>query len=185
MASNKTGINNPTTKVDLELGKALLGIVAAEIDMRYLQYGDFLRMLPVVGTLALLPTIAIAVVILINTLAGQLPAGFAQIDLTGNSLYDISDTSRDYLAAMEEDVSILVHIISLRKLDTEIFFNKRGIVTVGDKADILAVCLVFHNKVMLCGDFPYLLFGVFSQRHQDVGKLLLSKVVQNVALVFG
>ena len=52
--------------------------------------------------------IAIAVVILINTLAGQLPAGFAQIDLTGNSLYDISDTSRDYLAAMEEDVSILV-----------------------------------------------------------------------------
>ena len=44
----------------------LLGIVDAEIDMRYLQYGDFLRMLPVMGTLALLPTIAIAVVKLVN-----------------------------------------------------------------------------------------------------------------------
>ena len=31
MASNKTGINNPATKADLELGKALLGIVAAGV----------------------------------------------------------------------------------------------------------------------------------------------------------
>lgn len=50
----------------LPVALTLLGIVAAEIDMRYLQYGDFLRMLPVVGTLALLPTIAIAVVKLVN-----------------------------------------------------------------------------------------------------------------------
>ncbi len=50
----------------LPVALVLLGIVDAEIDMRYLQYGDFLRMLPVVGTLALLPTIAIAVVKLVN-----------------------------------------------------------------------------------------------------------------------
>lgn len=50
----------------LPVALVLLGVVDAEIDMRYLQYGDFLRMLPVVGTLALLPTIVIAVVKLVN-----------------------------------------------------------------------------------------------------------------------
>lgn len=52
--------------------------------------------------------IAIAVVILLNTLMGNISANISQIDLTGNDLYDITDVSRDYLAALQEDVNILV-----------------------------------------------------------------------------
>ncbi len=51
---------------------------------------------------------AIAVVILLNVLLSRVPANFAQIDLTSNRLYDITDVSRDYLASLDEDVSILV-----------------------------------------------------------------------------
>lgn len=52
--------------------------------------------------------LAVAVVIVFNLLAAQIPESWAQFDLTGSGIYDITDTSRDYLAALTEDVEIHV-----------------------------------------------------------------------------
>lgn len=52
--------------------------------------------------------LAVAVVIVFNLLVAQLPELWTQFDLTDSGIYDITDTSRDYLANMTEDVSIHV-----------------------------------------------------------------------------
>ncbi len=50
----------------LPVAMLLLVVITTEIDMRYLQYGEFVRILPMMGPLVLLPTIVIAVVKLVN-----------------------------------------------------------------------------------------------------------------------
>lgn len=50
----------------LPVAMLLLVVITTEIDMRYLQYGEFVRNLPMMGPLVLLPTIVIAVVKLVN-----------------------------------------------------------------------------------------------------------------------
>src|SRR5699024_4764007 len=39
---------------------------------------------------------------------GQLPSNVTEFDLTDNSLYEITDTSRDFLASLDQDVEIVV-----------------------------------------------------------------------------
>ncbi|MFR3922282.1 MAG: hypothetical protein ACLTYN_10275 [Dysosmobacter welbionis] len=57
--------------------------------------------------------------------AGVQPAGgtaagqWAQIDLTGSGIYNISETSQDYLAGLEDDV--VIHVLTDKDtLDTRI-----------------------------------------------------------------
>ena len=60
------------------------------------------------GYLAAVTAAVIALVILINLAAGQLPSNWTEFDLTDNDLYDISDTSQDFLAGLDQDVEIVV-----------------------------------------------------------------------------
>ena len=55
-----------------------------------------------------LTALAVAAVVVFNLVASQLPESWAQFDLTGSGIYDISDTSRTYLDGLEEDVEIHV-----------------------------------------------------------------------------
>ena len=55
-----------------------------------------------------LTALAVAAVLVFNLIAAQLPESWSQFDLSGSGIYDITDTSRDYLAAMEQDVEIHV-----------------------------------------------------------------------------
>ena len=60
-----------------------------------------------------------AVVLLINLLAAQLPEHWTQFDLTDSGIYDISATTRDYMADLEEDV--VIHVLADQdSLDTRI-----------------------------------------------------------------
>lgn len=54
----------------------------------------------------------VAMVIVFNLLAAQIPENWSQFDLTGSGIYDITDTSRNYLASMTEDVEI--HVLADR-----------------------------------------------------------------------
>ena len=66
-----------------------------------------------------LTALAVVAVLVFNLLLAQIPEQWAQIDLTGSGIYDISDTSRDYLAGLEEDVEI--HVLTDEDtLDTRI-----------------------------------------------------------------
>lgn len=60
------------------------------------------------GYLAGATALAVVLVVALNLMVGQLPASVTEKDLTDNSLYDISDTSRDFLAALDKDVEIVV-----------------------------------------------------------------------------
>lgn len=63
--------------------------------------------------------LAVAAVIVFNLLVGQLPEKWTQFDLTDSGIYDITDISKDYLAAMTEDVEI--HVLADKdSLDTRI-----------------------------------------------------------------
>ena len=57
---------------------------------------------------AALMALAVAAVLVFNLLAAQLPESWAQWDLTDSGIYDITDTSVDYLSALDQDVEIHV-----------------------------------------------------------------------------
>lgn len=57
-----------------------------------------------------LMALAVAAAVVFNLLAAQLPESWAQWDLTNSGIYDITDTSVEYLAALDQDVEI--HILS-------------------------------------------------------------------------
>ena len=60
------------------------------------------------GYLAGATALAVALVVALNLMVGQLPAAVTEKDLTDNSLYEITDTSRDFLASLDKDVEIVV-----------------------------------------------------------------------------
>lgn len=68
----------------------------------------FSRSLRQGGYLAGVTAGVLAVVVLVNLMMGQLPSNWKEFDLTDNSLYEITDTSKDFLSGLEQDVQIVV-----------------------------------------------------------------------------
>lgn len=60
------------------------------------------------GYLAGVTAGVLAVVVLVNLMMGQLPSNWKEFDLTDNSLYEITDTSKDFLSGLSQDVQIVV-----------------------------------------------------------------------------
>ena len=56
--------------------------------------------------------LAVAAVVVFNLIAAQLPERWSQLDMTGSGIYNISETSRTYLAGLEDDVEI--HVLADR-----------------------------------------------------------------------
>lgn len=52
--------------------------------------------------------IAIVICIVINLIVGKLPSTVLQPDISGNDLYQISDTSKDLLSGLQDDVQLIV-----------------------------------------------------------------------------
>lgn len=68
---------------------------------------------------AALAAMAVAVTVLVNLLVSQLPETWTQFDLTDSGIYDITDTSRDYLASLDQEV--VIHVLADQDaLDTRI-----------------------------------------------------------------
>ena len=63
--------------------------------------------------------IVVAIVILFNLAVGQLPSHLRQFDLSSNQIYEISDTTKDYLAELEQNVQLTV-IAEPDKIDSRI-----------------------------------------------------------------
>lgn len=56
----------------------------------------------------ILTVVMIAVVIMINLVAGQMPESWKNIDLSSNNLYEITDQSRNLLKTVDKDITIHV-----------------------------------------------------------------------------
>lgn len=51
---------------------------------------------------------ALAITIVVNLLVGQLPSTWTSLDLTSNKLYSLTDQTKEFLAGMDENVTIYV-----------------------------------------------------------------------------
>ena len=51
---------------------------------------------------------ALAVILVANLVVGQLPSNLQELDISDQGIYTVSDTSVDYLSALEEDVELVV-----------------------------------------------------------------------------
>ena len=60
------------------------------------------------GYLAAVTAIVTVLVIFFNLAVGQLPSNWTELDLTDNGLYDVSDTSKEFLSGLDQDVEIVV-----------------------------------------------------------------------------
>ena len=57
---------------------------------------------------AAVSALVVAIVIVFNLLVGSLPSGTLEYDITSNDVYTVTEQSRDYLKALDKDVSITV-----------------------------------------------------------------------------
>ena len=60
------------------------------------------------GHLAAVTAAVVALVVPVNLVMGQLPSNVTEFDLTDNSLYEVTDTSREFVAGLDQDVEIVV-----------------------------------------------------------------------------
>lgn len=52
--------------------------------------------------------VAVAIVVILNFIVGELPEGWKNVDLTANKLYSLTETSKEFVKNMQEDVDIYV-----------------------------------------------------------------------------
>ena len=56
------------------------------------------------GYLAAVTAVAAAIVLFVNLIVGQLPSNLLEFDLSDHKLYAVSDTSVEFLSALDRDV---------------------------------------------------------------------------------
>lgn len=54
--------------------------------------------------------VAVAIVVLVNIILGEMPSTWTAIDLTQEKLYSLTDQTKEYVAGMQEDVTIYVMV---------------------------------------------------------------------------
>lgn len=52
--------------------------------------------------------LAVVIVIIFNLLVSQLPESWSSLDVSGRDLYEISDTSKEFLQTLEDDIQLVV-----------------------------------------------------------------------------
>lgn len=60
------------------------------------------------GYLAVVTAVVLAIVVVLNLVVGQLPAGLKQFDLSDQKIYTVSDTSKTFLSGLGKDVELIV-----------------------------------------------------------------------------
>ena len=83
------------------------------------------------------------------------------------------------------NLALQVQKITLREGFPGIALQKRAIVPIGDKADILTVPFPGVDKTIFLSNFPNLRLCQITQRKLDMGQLLLIEAGQKVGLILG
>ena len=60
------------------------------------------------GIVAIFTVIVIAAVIVVNLIAGTVPAKYRRLDLSTNQIFSLSDTTKDLLGGLTKDVNIYI-----------------------------------------------------------------------------
>ncbi len=97
------------------------------------------------GVLAIVLVILIAVII--NLICGKLPSNIRQIDISSNQIYEISDTSRDLLRSLENEI-ILTVITESDSMDERLKAFLDKYVALSDKVSMETIDPVLHPSVL-------------------------------------
>lgn len=62
--------------------------------------------------------LAVAVVVIVNIIAAELPTTWTSIDVTADKIYSLTDQTKEFLANMDEDVTIYVIVAEQNQDDT-------------------------------------------------------------------
>ena len=84
-----------------------------------------------------------------------------------------------------QDISIPVYKIAGPRMFPGIFLNKRSVISIGNKTDILAFRLIRVDKSLFLGNPADLRFRIAAKGKKRMGKLILIHGIKNIALVLG
>lgn len=91
--------------------------------------------------------LVIAIAVLINLIAGQLPSGVKEIDISDNKIYEISDTSRKLLKNLEQEIQITV-IAEEDSIDERLRTFLDKYTALSDKITMEIIDSVLHPSVL-------------------------------------
>lgn len=91
--------------------------------------------------------LVIAIAVLINLIAGQLPSGVKEIDISDNKIYEISDTSRKLLKNLEQEIQITV-IAEEDSIDERLRTFLDKYTALSDKITMEIIDPVLHPSVL-------------------------------------
>ena len=89
----------------------------------------------------------------------------------------------DDASVMPQHLSLLIHKIAREGGSSDCPLNEGGIISVGDKADILTIMLVGIDQAVGLGQLANLGFLKTTQREKRMSQLLLGQHVEKIALI--
>ena len=91
--------------------------------------------------------VVIAIVIVLNMILNQLPAGIRNIDMSDTKIYEISDTSRDIIENLDKDVKIRI-IASESGIDTRIMRFIEKYADMSERISVETIDPVLHPSAL-------------------------------------
>ena len=99
------------------------------------------------GQVAVLTVLAIILAVVVNLIVGQVPTNYKEFDISDSRIYSVSDTSKAYLAGLQEDVELVV-TASEEDTDARIAKFLRNYAALSDKISLRFVDPVAYPSIL-------------------------------------
>ena len=99
------------------------------------------------GQVAVLTVLAIILAVVVNLIVGQVPTNYKEFDISDSRIYSVSDTSKAYLAGLQEDVELVV-TASEEDTDARIARFLRNYAALSDKISLRFVDPVAYPSIL-------------------------------------
>lgn len=99
------------------------------------------------GQVAVLTVLAIILAVVVNLIVGQVPSNYKEFDISDSRIYSVSDTSKAYLAGLQEDVELVV-TASEEDTDARIAKFLRNYAALSDKISLRFVDPVAYPSIL-------------------------------------
>ena len=99
------------------------------------------------GQVAVLTVLAVILAVVVNLIVGQVPSNYKEFDISDSRIYSVSDTSKAYLAGLQEDVELVV-TASEEDTDARIARFLRNYAALSDKISLRFVDPVAYPSIL-------------------------------------
>ena len=99
------------------------------------------------GQVAVLTVLAIILAVVVNLIVGQVPSNYKEFDISDSRIYTVTDTSKQFLSELEEDVELVVNTRS-RVTDARIAKFLRNYAALSDKISLRFVDPVAYPSIL-------------------------------------